>query len=485
MFSRLVGRVAAWIMQAMNQEPAKPSSSPYAPSSKKPHEVVNGSRSLWRDPSFLGLTGSQFLGAFNDNLFKQLLLLLAIPAVAGMPDQQDVATMVFSAPFVLFSGIAGHLADRYSKTRIIVWSKSAEIVAMLLGMAAFLAFRVTGYNGLLVVLFLMGLHSTFFGPGKYGILPELFTLRDLPRANGIILMTTFLAIIFGTVTAGILSQTMIDNSRPLEETATGLWRGSAICLLIAVIGTVMTWAIRFVQPAEPGLRMSFDCWTIPRETRAYLRSDTPLVGAIIVSSVFWLVSGIAIQAVNSLGKVQLQLTDALTSVMTACIGLGIAIGAVLAGKLSAGRANPRVILAGLWGIALTLVLLSISWREPAASGEATSYVYRHLLGFRGALPVLAILGVSAGFFAIPLQVFIQSRPPESQKGRMVAVMNQANFLAILLSGACYKFMSTMTLQRGWPRSFIFAMMACLVVPLLIFYRPHFDESPDDSRTHAS
>lgn len=465
----------------MNQEPAQPTSSVQAPSSlsRGPEPAA---QSLWRDPSFLGLTGSQFLGAFNDNLFKQLLLLLAIPTVAGMPDQQDVATMIFSAPFVLFSGIAGHLADRFSKTRIIVWSKSAEILAMLLGMAAFLAFRTTGYNGLLFVLFLMGLHSTFFGPGKYGILPELFTLRDLPRANGIILMTTFLAIIFGTVTAGVLSDTLIDNSRALEETATNLWRGSAICFVVAVIGTLMTLSIRYVQPAQPGLRMHWDAWTIPRETRAYLKSDRPLVGAVVSSSVFWLVSGIAIQAVNSLGKMQLQLSDALTSVMTACIGLGIAIGAVLAGRLSAGRANPRVIRAGLWGITVTLILLSISWRE--ATNETTGAAYRHMLGFRGTLPVLALLGVSAGFFAIPLQVFIQSRPPEDQKGRMVAVMNQANFLAILLSGLAYKFMDRVALQQQWPRSVIFAMMAALVVPLLIWYRPKFD-SPSDAQADVA
>src|SRR5687768_11130244 len=162
---------------------------------------------LFRDRSFWGMTATQLLGAFNDNLFKQLMLLLAIPvgaAAAQKADEQGLATMIFSLPFVLFSGFAGYLSDRHSKRNVIVACKLAEIGIMLLGMIGFLAYGMTGYSGLLVVLFLMGTHSAFFGPGKYGILPELFREHDLPKANGVILMTTFLAIIFGTASAGLM-----------------------------------------------------------------------------------------------------------------------------------------------------------------------------------------------------------------------------------------------------------------------------------------
>jgi acyl-[acyl-carrier-protein]-phospholipid O-acyltransferase/long-chain-fatty-acid--[acyl-carrier-protein] ligase len=149
---------------------------------------------LTRDRSFFGITATQFLGAFNDNFYKQLMLLLAIPVVPGTLDQQQVATIVFALPFVLFSGIAGHLSDKYSKNRVIVLAKAAEIGIMGLGL-----------------MFLMGIHSAFFGPSKYGILPELFRNKDLPRANGIVLMTTFLAIIFGTVSAGFLGDLLVDH----------------------------------------------------------------------------------------------------------------------------------------------------------------------------------------------------------------------------------------------------------------------------------
>ena len=162
-----------------------------------------------------------------------------------------------------------------------------------------------------------------------------------------------------------------------------------------------------------------------------------------------------------------------TSVMTAFIGLGIAAGAVLAGKLSRGEANPRIIRAGLWGIVLSLAVISLSWKTGEASASASPTAYRHLLGFAGSLPVLAVLGMSAGFFAIPLQVFIQSRPPDDQKGRMVAVMNQANFLAILLSGVAYKTMNIVATTWDLPRSSLFAMMSLIVLPLLVGYHPRF------------
>jgi acyl-[acyl-carrier-protein]-phospholipid O-acyltransferase/long-chain-fatty-acid--[acyl-carrier-protein] ligase len=449
-----------------------------AQTARDPHDALPP---LGRDVSFWGLIVTQFLGAFNDNLYKQLMLLLAIPvgaaAVASAAqDEQDVATIVFSSPFVLLSGIAGYLADRYSKSRVIVLSKVAEIVAMGLGMLAFLSYPGTGYAGLMVVLFLMGAQSTFFGPGKYGILPELFRERDLPRANGIIMMTTFLAIIFGTVTAGVLGSVLVDRSEPLEQSAMRLWIGSATCVVIAVLGTLTSLTIRSVPAAQPNLRLEVSSWAIPRDTRAILWRDRPLVGAVVASSIFWLVSGIAIPAVNSLGMVQLGRDELATSIMAATIGAGIAIGGVIAGRLSHGQANPRVARIGLWGIVATLLLLSISVPVPGAADGQMGY--RHLLGFGGSLSVLTLLGIAAAFFAIPVQVFIQSRPPEDQKGRMIAVMNQANFLAVLMSGFTYGVFDELVVHLGWPRSPIFAMMAVLVLPVLVFYRPTFAHRAD-------
>src|SRR5918996_1001269 len=162
---------------------------------------------LYRDTSFRGMATTQFLGAFNDNLFKQLILLLATPTAAqlasgGAADRQAEAQVVFAASFLIFSGVAGYLSDRFSKRPVVILSKVAEIVVMLLGLIGFLYYGVVGFGGMLFVLFLMGTQSAFFGPAKYGILPEMIRKSDLPRGNGIFLMLTFLAIIFGVALAG-------------------------------------------------------------------------------------------------------------------------------------------------------------------------------------------------------------------------------------------------------------------------------------------
>jgi acyl-[acyl-carrier-protein]-phospholipid O-acyltransferase/long-chain-fatty-acid--[acyl-carrier-protein] ligase len=145
--------------------------------------------------------------------------------------------------------------------------------------------------------------------------------------------------------------------------------------------------------------------------------------------------------------------------MTACIGVGIAIGAVTAGRLCHGRPNPGVVKLGMWGIISFLLLLSISLPG-----------HQHLLGLGGSLPVLVLVGASAGMFAIPIQVYIQARPPEGLKGRMIAVMNQANFIAIAISGLVYWAFDRWVDFADWPRSALFAMMAVLFLPVAILYR---------------
>jgi len=431
---------------------------------------------LLRERSFLGMLCTQFLGAFNDNLFKQLMLLLAVPvgaAAAAEKDQQSVASIVFAIPFILFSGYAGFLSDRFSKRRIIVLAKVAEVAVMALGLLAFLWFASVGNTGLLVVLFLMATQSAFFGPGKYGILPEMLPREHLPRANGMMLMTTFLAIIFGTAFAGVLGEWYIDEAAEPELRAVGLWRGSSLCLGIAIVGTATALLIRRLPAAEPHLKLHADSLVVPADTRRLLMSDRALALALVASCIFWLTSGIAILAVNSLGLVQLGLDKVQTSVMSAVIGVGIAIGAVIAGRLSQGKVDFRLARFGLWGLVLFLGILSIS--RPGGI---------HLLGFRGSLVALVLLGMAAGFFAIPVQVFIQERPPKDQKGRMIAAMNFFNFIAILMSGLLYGIFDRVVIAQGWPRSAIFAMMAIIVLPLAILYRPNNANSqPRSGVTH--
>ncbi len=442
---------------------------PAQPASEAEVTDAGSSPRLLRDRSFWGMISTQFLGAFNDNLYKQLMLLLAVPVVvagadlagaggegAGQgSDVQGWATVVFSLPFILFSGFAGYLSDRYSKTRIIVLCKVAEIAVMALGLFAFYFYDQFGMLGTWIVLFLMGTQSSFFGPGKYGILPELFRAADLPRANGLILMTTFLAIIFGTVLAGGLKDLLAGEA----GSNSNLWIGMFICIGIAVAGTITSCIVRFVAPAQPSIRLTPDCWAISNDIYSLLRKDRTLLLALLVSSVFWLVSGLAVPTVNRLGLGLLKVDATQTSMLTASIGLGIMIGALQASWLCRNGWGDRCVTLGLFGIFAALAVLGI-W---TAGGQ-------QLLGFGGSVVALIAMGIFAAIFAIPIQVFLQSRPPAELKGRMIATMNQANFMGILVSGPLYQLFEATSGFFGWPICSVFWMMAGLVLPLAFFYR---------------
>jgi len=413
-----------------------------------------------RDHAFYGMTVTQFLGAFNDNLFKQLMLLvlIAVPAAGAQTrDLQPYAMGVFSLPFILFSGFAGYLSDRCSKRRVIVLSKVAEIVIMGLGVAAFAIAARGGQWGLvalLAVLFLMGTQSAFFGPSKYGILPEILRRSDLSRANGIVIMTTFLAIIFGTALAGWLKDIFGER----------LWVAALFCILVAVTGTLTSLLVRPVRASQPGLAFRPATLMIAGETRRLLLRDRTLLLALVASSLFWFVGALVQPAVNAFGKIQLSQNNTQTSILVATIGVGVALGCLGSGMASAGRIRFSHLRIGAWGILTCLLVLSLS----RAGGV-------QWLGYQGCLLVLLILGVFTGMYSVPLQVFLQARPPEGLKGRMIATQNLINWIAIFLSAPVYKLVDVLLRAYNLPVSGMFAVAAVAILPVAIFYQPQ-DES---------
>lgn len=408
---------------------------------------------LRSDPAFWGMTGTQFLGAFNDNLFKQLLLLVAVGAAGGR-DRQGEAMVVFAIPFLLFAGPSGYLADKFRKSAIVFWSKVAEIVAMGLGMLAFFWFDTLGFGGLLFVLFLMGMQSTFFAPAKYGILPEMLHEHDLPKANGIFLMTTFLAIIFGTALAGVLSDQLADQR----------WLAVSVCVVIAVLGTLASTTLRRGKPSRPRARLNWDAMGMPRKVRRLLLRDRKILTALLASCAFWLCAGVVQQSVNSLGIVELKLDDTKTSMLAGSIGAGIGIGCFIAGFLSRGRIEFGLVRLGIWGMIVCLALMAL----PRLDGG-------HLLGFYGSLPVLIALGVFTGMFSVPIQVYLQARAPKDQKGQVIAEMSRANWLAIFLSGLLYSLFDLVLVQTDSPRYYLFGLTVLILLPVALLYHPETEQ----------
>ena len=461
--------------------------------------------SLLQDRAFWGLNLTQFLGAFNDNLFKQLVLLLCLDRVlSGGRDQQGLAMILFAWPFIAFSGFAGFLSDRFSKRTIIVACKVAELGIVVLGM---IGFATGSLAVLLTVLCLMGVHSAFFGPSKYGILPELLRPSDLPRANGFMLMATFLAIIFGLAAAGAAKQMFAGS----------LWLASLPCLVIALTGLTTSLMIRPTAIAQPALKLDWSSIVIASETRQLLKRDRTLLGVLVMSSIFWFVGGTVYPpAINSFCKEQLKLNDLATGAMAASTGLGIAVGCVLAGLLSKDRVRGWLVRTGACGLTLSLAVLAIPGpgfdavreeirqhkqtrietirpqsasdavvRTPSSGRRRPDYdsdslnptstdPFRRgsLLGPYGSVMALIAVGLFAGFFSVPLQVFLQASAPSDQKGRIIGAFNLLNWIGIAGSGAVYSLGRWLLIERlELPHASLFGFAALLMLPVALFYRP--------------
>ncbi len=455
--------------------------------------MAHTERPLTTDSTFWGLLVTQFLGAFNDNVFKFLVMFLCTDRAKANPldDWQGYALIAFASPFVLFSGVCGYLADRYSKTRIIVLSKLLEIAIMGVGLLVFWLTEPSKLQLRLLigVLFLMGSHSAFFGPSKYGILPELYAKNRLPGINGCFLMTTFVAIIGGVAAAGYLKDTL-PNLMSVQ------W----VCILIAIAGTLTSLLVRRLPAAEPNLRFNPSAVFIDPETRATLRLQPKLLTALLFSSIFWFVGGIFQPSVNAMGTLQYRLSDTSTGQLAATTAVGIAIGSLLAGYLSRSRFRASLVriaavgmvicMAGLAipGERLTPPEASLSTEQPAMSVDAGSVAKadewssssnHHLrlpfVSLTGAGLLLMGAGLFAGLFSVPLQVYLQAMSPAHLKGRMIGAMNLINWIGIALSGAFYEIGKQVLVRLGASPNAIFGAIAVVILIAALLFRMQ-DES---------
>jgi len=410
----------------------------------------NESQSVLRDRSFWGMTITQFLAVFNDNFYKQTVMLQCVLMEKEHPGtwkSQALATIVFSMPFILFSGYCGFLADRYSKRAIIVLSKLAEVVIMLLAMVAF----HTNHWGLMfIVLFLLGIHSTLYAPAKYGLLPELFTENQLPKVNGLFQLSMFVAIIMGIAAAGIAAERIHIP-----------WIVTLICMFIAGVGFLTSLLIRRTPAAHPGLKFDKSDVILNHETRKVIFRDKPLLAALLATSAFWATGGMVYpQAINEVGMTQLHLNEEVTSYMAAGTGLGIAVGCIVGMVFSHGMFNARLVYFGIWGMFMGLIALALPGEQHGT-----------LLGSGGTAMTLVWLGICAGIYNVPLQVFIQARAPEEHKGRVIGAMSLANWIGIYFSGILLLLIKPRLVSLGLPMNLLFGAAALFFLPIILLYRP--------------
>jgi acyl-[acyl-carrier-protein]-phospholipid O-acyltransferase/long-chain-fatty-acid--[acyl-carrier-protein] ligase len=360
---------------------------------------------------FWALIITQFQGAFSDNLYQWLarfmLIGMVLEFIPGDMRSTKLALvgMLFALPFLLFSMAGGYLADRYSKRKVVIGTKLAEILVMCVALAGLILREPII---ILSTVFLMGTQSAFFGPSKYGILPELLTSRRLSWGNGIIELGTFAATITGTICAGWLYMAFSNNE----------WIVGLILIGLAVTGLLTSLRIDRLPPADPGKQFNpnflGDLWTQFRR----IRKDRVLMLAVFGNTYFFFLAAMLQQYVilpfglDLLGLNESQITLYLMSSML----IGIGIGSYTAGTLSGQKIEYGLIPLGALG--MTIFGFSMAMATPTLAGTIV-----RLIGY----------GFFSGFFIVPVTALIQHRPGADKKGATVASANWLSWFGILMS----------------------------------------------------
>ena len=390
---------------------------------------------------FWALFVTQFQGAFSDNVLKNLVIFMLIGMNVPLAEKHQIGELVgalFSLPFILFSMAGGFLADRFSKRTISVGVKVFEIGVMLIALAGF---WLNQLPLLLACVFFMGVHSAFFGPSKYGLLPELLPERKLSWGNGLLELGTFVAIILGTVAAAF----MAVHLRGQE-----FW-SAAILIALAVAGLAASLGIARVPAADPAKKFRAN---FLREIIAQLRAmrgDRPLVLAVLGNTYFSFVGALLLLNLFFYGSDVLHVDETHIGQLNAALALGIGLGSVSAGYLSGGKIEYGLVPLGAIGLSLAATLLS----------QAEISVTHAML-------LLAALGFAGGFFIVPIAALLQHKPGKDKKGEVLATANLLSFVGVFLaSGAHYLLAQVVQLN---PRQiFFFAGMLTLAGAIYVVF----------------
>lgn len=380
---------------------------------------------------FYPLFWLQFLGAFNDNLFKNAMVMLITFRMSQTPEQTGLlitlAAGLFILPFFIFSSLAGQIADRYPKSFLVKRIKLAEVLIMLLGGLAIISGSL---ELLFTTLFLMGAQSAFFGPIKYALLPEILDKRTLIKGNSLVSGSTFIAILLGTIGGGL--GVLLEQGQTLM---------SMVILGVAVLGYLFSLGLQDSKAANPSLTLNWNIatstWRMVGQSRQY-----PLaLFAILCISWFWFIGATLLSQIPTMVKYDLLSDDNVVVVLLTLFSVGIAIGSALVGRFMQGRVHLRwhwIVL-----VVMSVMLWITVWSIHSFHAQNMQIVPReNLLSFAEIITIwplnlsflsFAILAIMGGLYIVPLYTLLQTYTPFSVRARMVAVNNIVNALLMVTS----------------------------------------------------
>jgi 1-acyl-sn-glycerol-3-phosphate acyltransferase len=399
---------------------------------------------------------TQFLGALNDNIFRNGLVILVTfqgVLVAGMNQSElaNVAGALFILPFFLFSATAGQLADKYEKSMLMRRIKLLEI--MLMAIAA-IAFASESFVTLLFVLFLMGCQSTLFGPVKYAYLPQQLDTDELIGGNALVEAGTYIAIILGLIVGGI---------------AVAVNSGSHIliggCLLaIAVVGYLASWQVPQTRAVDPELTVSLNAWSETWRIVGYARERRDVFLAILGISWFWFFGSAMTLQLPAYTLVILNGNESITTALLVAFAVGVGLGSLLCERMSGHRIELGLVPFG--SIGLSVFAIDLYFAQPAAAVESVASI-GEFIARPGSLRVLAdvlLLGAFGGFYSVPLYALIQQRSARSHLSRIIAANNIINAIFMVVASL----LSIAVLGAGFSIPELFIILALLNAAVAVY-----------------
>jgi 1-acyl-sn-glycerol-3-phosphate acyltransferase len=414
---------------------------------------------LLKTRRFAPFFGTQFLGAFNDNLFKNALVVMLTFHAASWTDLKpevlaNLAAGIFILPFFLFSASAGQLADKYDKAMLARLVKVLEIAIMIV---AAVGFQVHSLSVLLFALFLFGLHSTLFGPVKYAILPQHLKEDELVGGNALVEAGTFVAILLGTVAGGLLAGAA---DAPTWVAAGGFG--------VAVAGYLASRGIPVAPAPEPGLRVNPNPLTETWRNVKFAQENRSVFLSIMGISWFWLYGALFLAQFPAYAKNVLGGAEAVVTLLLAVFSVGIGVGSLLCERMSAKRVEIGLVPFG--SIGLTLFGLDIAFASPATVVASAPLGFADFLAQPWAWHVLldlAMLGMFGGFFIVPLYALVQVRSAPEHRARIIAANNIFNALFMVVGALA----AAALLDRGLSIPVLFGVAAvCNAAVALFIYK---------------